>query len=283
MLMLLQYEVVFPNTFITENAASSLLSHPISRSTSSVTPSQETQELSKLGKQVPPVNPNDIPLEETYEAVVLKGQRYLCSIPIIPEKQPQNSTTSAEQAKAEEEKELMRAAHRGGELLEGMEGTCIYYMSGWWSYRFCYNGEVKQFHPKAPTGNMPVYPPQEDKTVDSYILGRFPTTTKGGKMQRGSQKTLDGEQSIDEGHDDESNAKARGDRSSGTGSDVARLETRGNARYMVQKLEGGTRCDLIRKDRKIEIQVCNSDSISWYLLTSYSSIASHSPSATGSP
>jgi protein OS-9 len=250
-----QYEVVFPNTFITENAASSLLSHPISRSTSSVTPSQETQELSKPGKQVPPANPNDVALEETYEAVVLDGQRYLCSIPIIPEKQPLNSTTSAEEAKAEEEKELMRAAHRGGELLEGMEGSCIYYMSGWWSYSFCYNGEVKQFHQKAPSRNVPIYPPEEDKTVESYILGRFPKTGKGAKTEKGSQKTLDGEQSSDEAYDDEGNAKAREDRTSGSGADVARLETRGNARYMVQRLGSGTRCDLIRKDRKIEIQV----------------------------
>lgn len=213
---------------------------------------------------------------------MLDGQRYLCSIPIIPEKQPQNSTTSAEQAKAEEEKELMRAAHRGGELLEGMEGSCIYYLSGWWSYSFCYNGEVKQFHQKAPSRNVPIFPPEEDKTVDSYILGRFPKSEKGGKKDKGSRKTLDGEQSSDEGQEEEGNAKAREDRTSGSGSEVARLETRGNARYMVQKLEGGTRCDLIRKDRKIEIQVCHIRFNSLIFANWCSFIVNHSPLVTGS-
>jgi protein OS-9 len=251
-----QYEVVFPNTFITENAASSLLSHPISRSTSSVTPSQETQELSKPGKQTPPTNPDDTPLEETYEAVVLNNQRYLCSIPIIPEEEPQNSTASAEEAKAEEEKELMRASTRGAELLQGMEGSCIYYLSGWWSYSFCYNGEIKQFHQKPPSRNVPIYPPEEDPTVDSYILGRFPEKSKGTNQGKEPPKQLDGEQSG-HGSGEEANAKTQQPPKPSTGgSDIARLETRGNARYMVQKLGGGTRCDLLRKDRNIEIQVC---------------------------
>jgi protein OS-9 len=56
---------------------------------------------------------------------VLGGQRYLCSIPVIPEEVPQNSTATAEQVKAEEEKELMRAADRGWELLDGMQGVYI--------------------------------------------------------------------------------------------------------------------------------------------------------------
>ena len=95
---------------------------------------------------------------------MLNGQRYLCSIPVIPEEQPQNSTMSAEQAKAEEEKELVRAADRGWELLEGMGDNCIYYSSGWWSYSFCYNGEIRQFHQLPPSRTTPIYPPVEDPT-----------------------------------------------------------------------------------------------------------------------
>ena len=97
----------------------------------------------------------------------------MCSIPIIPEEVAQNDTTSAEDAKAEEEKELVRATDRGWELLEGMRDNCIYYLSGWWSYRFCYKGEVKQFHQLPPGRGVPIYPPERTKAYTVLCLEDF--------------------------------------------------------------------------------------------------------------
>ncbi|KAF2648335.1 hypothetical protein K491DRAFT_612974 [Lophiostoma macrostomum CBS 122681] len=251
-----QYEVVFPNTFITENDASSLLSHGASQPTpSAAATSQETQELSKATKQAPPPTSNDVTLDETYEAVVLGGQRYLCSIPIIPEAEPQNATASAEEAKAEEEKELTRATDRGWELLEGMNGNCIYYLSGWWSYSFCYKDEVKQFHQLPPSRGVPIYPPVEDTTVKSFILGRFWEKEKKGKQGKQAQKTLGKEEGTKENVDDEGNVKPVVDgKYESMGLEVAKLETKGSSRYMVQRLSGGTECDLTGRERKIEVQ-----------------------------
>jgi protein OS-9 len=235
--------VLFPNTYITEDEATSLLAHSASRSTNSATPhSQETQDLSKQATGRPT---NDVAYEESYEPVVLSGKRYLCSIPILPEEEAQNSTVSAEEAKAKEEKELMRAKDRGWELLEGMEGHCIYYLSGWWSYSFCYKDEVKQFHQLPPSRGVPIYPPVEDTSVKSFILGRF----QGGKKEeREERKTLGVGQGSRE-LDDEGNKKEE------KGLDLPRLETKGSSRYMVQRLTAGTECDLTGKDRKIEVQV----------------------------
>ncbi|KAF2252959.1 hypothetical protein BU26DRAFT_528310 [Trematosphaeria pertusa] len=250
-----QYEVVFPNTYITEDAATSLLSHSTSRSTSSASPdSQETQDLSKPGKHSPRP-PKDAVLEQTYEPVVLEGQRYLCSIPILPDETPQNSTASAAEAKAEEEKELMRATDRGWELLEGMNGNCIYYLSGWWSYSFCYKDEVKQFHQLPPSRGVPIYPPVEDTTVKSFVLGTFPDKQRKKAEER---KTLGGEQGSKESPlDDEGNKREDEEK----GLDLPRLETKGSSRYMVQRLSGGTECDLTGKERKIEVQFhCNPQS-----------------------
>jgi protein OS-9 len=178
---------------------------------------------------------------------VLGGQRYLCSIPVIPEEVPQNSTATAEQVKAEEEKELMRAADRGWELLDGMQGECIYFLSGWWSYSFCYKDEVKQFHQLPPSRGVPIYPPVEDTSVKSYVLGRF----KGGKKKgKESRKTLGREEGSKEENvvDDEGKDEGRG-------VVLSKLETKGSTRYMVQKLSGGTECDLTGRERKIEVQV----------------------------
>lgn len=181
--------------------------------------------------------------------MVLGGQRYLCSIPVIPEEVPQNSTTSAEDAKAEEEKELVRAADRGWQLLEGMRGNCIYYLSGWWSYSFCYTEEVKQFHQLPPSRGVPVYPPVEDTSVHSFVLGRYPQEEKSKKD--GAQKTLGSEQGSKEAFDDEGNSEDEEEK----GLEIPRLETKGSSRYMVQRLSGGTECDLTGRPRKIDVQV----------------------------
>jgi protein OS-9 len=242
--------VIWPDTYVTENDATSLLSHASPSSSSTIADSQETQELSKRDKAAQTPLGEDV-LEHTYEAVVLQGQRYLCSIPIIPEEIPQNSTTTAEEAKAEEEKELVRATDRGWELLEGMRGSCIYYLSGWWSYSFCYKKEVavKQFHQLPPSRGVPLYPPVEDTSVHSFILGKYQQEEKSKKDD--ARKTLGSEQGSKETFDDEGNVKDDPDKALG----LPRLESKGSSRYMVQRLSGGTECDLTGRARKIDVQV----------------------------
>ncbi|KAL5114731.1 Protein OS-9 [Pleosporales sp. CAS-2024a] len=250
-----QYEVIWPDTYVAESDASSLLSSHASPSPSSAMPgSQETQELSKRDKSAQTPLGEDA-LEHTYEAVVLQGQRYLCSIPTIPEEVPQNSTSNAEEAKADEEKELMRATDRGWELLEGMKGSCIYYLSGWWSYSFCYKDEVKQFHSLPPGRGVPLYPPVEDTSAYSYILGRYQKEKEAKKDD--APKTLGSEQGTKETFDDEGNVTDEPEKAL----ELPRLESKGSSRYMVQRLSGGTECDLTGRPRKIDVQFhCNPQS-----------------------
>ncbi|KAF1969930.1 hypothetical protein BU23DRAFT_538996 [Bimuria novae-zelandiae CBS 107.79] len=253
-----QYEIVFPDSYITENEATSLLSQAVSHSTGSATPSS-TQDLSTPRKPASDSPERDDELDLTYERVVLDGRRYLCSIPVFPEDAPQNSTVSPEEAKAEEEKELVRASSRGGELLDGMKGECIYYLSGWWSYSFCYKDYVKQFHQLPPgRGGAPIYPPVEDPAVNSFILGRF--SEKEEEKKREERKTLGSEQEARD-FDDEGNAKqkkADTEAKEETGLDLPRLESKASSKYMVQRLSGGTVCDLTGRERKIEVQFhCN--------------------------
>ncbi len=207
-----------------------------------------TQELSTRDQSSPSNPRRDYVPDSPYEAVVLHGQRYLCSIPTITEEAPQNTTTSAEENKADEEKELVRASDRGFELLEGMQGNCIYYLSGWWSYSFCYKDQVKQFHSLPPSRGVPVYPPVEDPSTHSFVLGKFPKPEKG--KQDAARKTLGGEQGANDAFDDEGNVQDEA-----KGLELPRLETKGSSRYMVQRLSGGTECDLTGKPRKIDVQV----------------------------
>jgi len=166
---------------------------------------------------------------------VLEGRPFLCSLPRTDEgakdEKPESTT------KADQEKDLVTAADRGWELLQDLEGKCMFFVSGWWSYSFCYNSQIKQFHQLPPGSGGPIYPPQEDPSTPSYVLGRF-----------GERKTNQGE--------------------SGTKPLVTtELQTKGETRYLVQKVGGGTACDLTGKDRRVEVQFhCHpqsTDRIGW--------------------
>lgn len=181
---------------------------------------------------------------ESYESMVLDGKSYLCAIPVV-ENPTKNQTAFAQaKAKAEEEEaaELSRATTRGWELLKDMEGSCMYFLSGWWSYSFCYNTQVKQFHQLPPGRDTPRHPPIEDKSTPSYILGRF---DKKEVRNTGHQLGRESPDSIA----------------------VGEMQAQGESRYLVQRLGGGTTCDLTGRPRRIEVQFhCNThtdDRIGW--------------------
>lgn len=174
----------------------------------------------------------------TYEEMILGSQRYLCGIPHVDTEETNRTNQAEEATKAEEQTELARATDRGLELLHEMEDQCLYYVSGWWSYSFCYKNKVKQFHARPSGGGIPIYPPMEDPTTHSFVLGRFPR---------------DDDDELESDHK--------------TITDLAELQTKGGTRYLVQRLAGGTKCDLTGKDRKVEVQFhCHpqsTDRIGW--------------------
>lgn len=184
--------------------------------------------------------------KDTYERMWLHDQEYLCTIPIVHT--PVRNETSEAQELAEEKKELARATDRGWELLQNLEGSCLYFVSGWWSYSFCYNSEVTQFHQLPPQQGRPQFPPQMDPNYQHYILGKVKSNMKDKEDEWGNEIEV---------HKDQKS----------TDPPTTELQVKGDTRYLVQKMEGGTMCDLTGKPRRIEIQYyCNpavSDVISW--------------------
>jgi protein OS-9 len=177
--------------------------------------------------------------------MMLKGQRYLCSLPRIIEERENEEVKQNVNVTAEQEskaKELELAAQRGWDLLKDMQGNCIYYASGWWSYSFCYGEGVRQFHQLPPGRNVPHWPPVEDRSVSAFVLGEFEKgASQKNKKAKSERKTLDAPTS-------EAGKEIRE-------KGLARMEKKGDMRYLVQKLDGGTVCDLTGKPRKTEVQV----------------------------
>ncbi|KAK6380322.1 Protein OS-9 [Exophiala oligosperma] len=179
----------------------------------------------------------------TYERLLLQGYPHLC---FIPEAKPSiENATKEEPSATDREKELDRAVSRGSELLQGMASNqCLYYSTGWWTYSFCYNAQVTQFHALPPGTNGRVWPPQEDPTVPSFVLGRFEGAPKANKKAAAEGKISSSERTIS-----------------------TEVQTQAETNYLVQRLEGGSPCDLTGNNRKIEIQFhCNpqlTDRIGW--------------------
>jgi protein OS-9 len=165
------------------------------------------------------------PSEFVYEIMNMSPHQYLCSIPIIQPPGPENQTAN-ELARAEEARQLSRAAENGWNLLNELESACLYFMSGWWSYRFCNNREIVQFHAVAtlPNGQAP----KPDPNSAEYVLGREPAIP--------------------------ASVKELGQHSPEDEPIPAELQVKGDQRYLVQKLVGGTICDLTGRERTIEVQ-----------------------------
>lgn len=185
----------------------------------------------------------------TYERLRLGDVPYLCSIPY-----PLVHNESVEVPSPEEqEEEAARATSHGSELLKGMEGSCIFFNTGWWTYSFCYNKSVKQFHSLPPGRQIPLFPPTEDTSVQSFVLGKF-----GHVSVQGTDKRDKAKMTIDAGQGDnnrEIGASGSSVVPNTTNSSLARLERRGGLKYLVQDLTGGSKCDLTGKPRRVEVQV----------------------------
>jgi protein OS-9 len=237
-----QYQVTFPEEYILDTQAEELLR---TQSSSAENPSIHVQNKPQVYTPKGSTDGTTRGSEEvtrpdyTYEEMILDDRRLLCQIPRVTD---DANKTNSQAGEVDEQKELARATDRGLELLREMEDKCMYYFSGWWSYSFCYRKQIKQFHALAAGRGIPNYPPMEDPSTHSFILGQFPADAndKGEEKQEHKQTSR---------------------------TDMAELHTKGGSRYLVQHLRGGTKCDLTGRDRRVEVQFhCHpqsTDQIGW--------------------
>ncbi|KAJ6257769.1 hypothetical protein Dda_7558 [Drechslerella dactyloides] len=247
-----QYEVRFPDSpdsYITEEEADRKIAYmalkerqqadqaPAASSDPSPVDENENTDVGATHARTGGPFENDaLGQQVVYEPMRMNGKRYVCSIPIV-QPPPKLNATERRKNKSDEEKELARATVAGTELLRGLEGKCLYFISGWWSYSFCYGDYIKQFHQLPPANGLPTIPPKEDPAAASYILGRAAVPDRDAKMEVAAKE-----------------AKEAGGAGGAVGAAVMELQANGELKYLVQKLAGGTLCDITGKERRIELQ-----------------------------
>jgi protein OS-9 len=168
---------------------------------------------------------------DDYEPMILNGKRYLCAIPIV--EIPVKNETSEAAARAEEEIELARATVRGWELLKDMEGHCMYFISGWWSYRSA-TTPTSNNSTNCPRGReLPSTLPPKIRTTPSYVLGGLASraTTRRSASRRGRESQM------------------------GRGFGGCGIAGKGRDEVSSAETRRGTTCDLTGKERRVEVQV----------------------------
>jgi protein OS-9 len=229
--------VVFSNAFISETEAQYIIAQA-SSGVRDVPNEADSKSINSANTSPHSSQQQHIfdPEHETYELMVLNHEPHLCTIPIVDI--PIKNETSEAEARAAEQKELARATDRGWELLQELEGQCLYFASGWWSYAFCYNNDITQFHQLPPQPGKPMIPPQRDPTTKQFVLGK-------AKVKESKEDEWGNQIDVRKGKETHEPPKTE-------------LQVKGDSRYLVQKMEGGTVCDLTGKPRRVEVQFhCN--------------------------
>ncbi|KAJ2683946.1 Protein OS-9, partial [Coemansia sp. RSA 1285] len=185
-----------------------------------------------------------------YDALVMAGGasswKLLCKIPRVIETQEEEKEESSKDGAGEEEMsrtERRKAIARGVELLDPLKSDCITYVSEYWSFEYCHNMHVRQFHRSAPDRNGRVLEVE-------YRLGDYASRKPVGATTTAAAKEDDG--ALD------SAAVAHGTGSSVPDGVDAALTTRisaiGRTRFLTQVWGGGTLCDITRQPRQVEVQ-----------------------------
>ncbi|WRT64659.1 uncharacterized protein IL334_001593 [Kwoniella shivajii] len=203
---------------------------------------------------------------------------YLCLM-------PSRNTTSSQTAlidrldQVEEEEEEIDPV-QGWQAMSHLDGKCLFTKQGWFTYSYCHNSHIRQFHatapqhPHPPGGIIPV----EDTKYDAYTLGQVSPGARqrfasgqfekpggtgtgtgagagAGKVKAGDKSSTNLQKSSN------SNPNANANVNSNSASSSSSLTTSSgkgqgqSSRYLVQKWSHGTRCDKTGRPREVEVQI----------------------------
>lgn len=151
--------------------------------------------------------------------------KYLCAMPNTTIEMTAERRNETKRTLMDESKSSSEASRRGLESLRGLEGVCLYWISGWWSYEFCYSSGVKQYHALNPLPGVSIFPPREDPNAGSYVLGQRPKSL----LTTGTVAGKD------------------------TGA-LAKIRNTGISKSLVVNYDKGTYCPLIDQERQVEVQ-----------------------------
>uniref|UniRef100_A0A1D1XVU6 Protein OS-9 homolog n=2 Tax=Anthurium amnicola TaxID=1678845 RepID=A0A1D1XVU6_9ARAE len=151
-----------------------------------------------------------------------KGQKYLCSLPVVEETRSVKPIIQQNTSNVIVEGDRRIKLRTPDELMEVLKDRCLYRLEGWWSYELCYQRQLRQFHL------------EDDKVTQEFVLGEFDP-----------EATI----AFNRNHSDISMLK-----------DPRYKDA--SQRYHAHLFKNGTHCDLTNQPREAEIRfVCSESSV----------------------
>ncbi|KAJ2552315.1 Protein OS-9 [Coemansia sp. RSA 1933] len=185
-----------------------------------------------------------------YDPLVLPAHepwKLLCKVPRIDTgeaREKQRKKEERERQEADDQSALVsemtrseknHAIERGLELLAPLNADCITYTTEYWSFEYCHNMYVRQFHRHPPDQNGQVLEVE-------YKLGEYTNRKQLGSPDEPHQTAELATGGEHHGRSDDDAAR------------TTQLSTMGRSRYLTQVWGGGTLCDITRQPRQVEVQ-----------------------------
>ncbi|KAJ1874214.1 Protein OS-9 [Coemansia sp. RSA 990] len=167
-----------------------------------------------------------------YDPVIAKAGRkwkFLCQVPRVDKNitaaKSKDNASDSKSGELDAHKENEQAIMRGLELLQPLKRNCISYTAGWWTFEYCHDQRVRQYHRTAPDKNG-------DVAEIEYRLGDYSHRKQYPAIESSERDA------------------------SGTRPEVRTTQIRqfGRKRFLTQVWAGGTVCDITRQPREVEIQ-----------------------------
>ncbi|KAJ2144225.1 Protein OS-9 [Coemansia sp. RSA 678] len=162
-----------------------------------------------------------------YDPIVARAGRkwkFLCQIPRVT-----RNATTAEPAAIESDDEAKQKNEetitRGLELLQPLRANCITHTTGWWTFEYCHNRLVRQYHRMAPDSHG-------HAAEIEYRLGEY--------SHRKHRSISAAQEPVEH---------------------ATQIRRIGRKQFLTQVWAGGTLCDITRQPREVEVQFhCDANS-----------------------
>ncbi len=169
---------------------------------------------------------------ESYEYVRMPTNDYLCFFPDAAMAVDSNPTADQENAtqkmlmKQQQELKIVETLNTSLEMLGDMN-TCVFHTMGYFTYQFCYNRDLLQYHADHAKRLQGIYAPEMNTEV--FVLGKYPRLPEpdGTNNEEDFSKQLVISSSI---------------------------KTEGKSKYLTQTIKNGSVCSLTGEKRSTEVR-----------------------------
>ncbi|KAL6062151.1 Protein OS-9 [Balamuthia mandrillaris] len=151
--------------------------------------------------------------KQSYTMTTRSGSKYSCYLP----------PTDQDSAKDAEGKQKVVAVPSEEELLAPLQNTCLYRLTGWWTYELCHGRTIRQFHSEG------------EKTTAEFLLGKAMDTSTSARQQPSKAEQNEEEKQGEEASNPEQQQEPP------------------PKEYYLERFEGGTICDLTGAPRTAEV------------------------------